>query len=338
MEDMKKHRRKPFTQLTQFDRDRIQSLRYHGHSQEEIAEALERDPGTISRELRKYANSHGRYRAVKAQEKAREKRKGSKAVGMKIEANPTLRAHIVKSLRELRSPDEIAGRMKRDGISPRVGKNAIYKWLYSEHGREYCQCLCSRKTRRVSQSRLSKTPLIPDRVSLVERPTGPMHVHGESDLFVSPTRLHAKTVGHMTVVKDTKLLSGSLLPSKSPAHMVASMKRIRKMIAITDWTMDNGIENIYHKRFGLPAYFCDKGSPWQKPDVECNIGLTRRWFLPKGTDLSKVPDDAFQSMLHVLNGKYRKSLDYANAYEASLDRAIIARVPSLSKKKAVAFR
>ncbi len=338
MEAMKKNRRKPFTQLTQFDRDRIQSLRYYGHSQEDIAEALERDPGTISREFKRYTNKHGRYKAIKAQKKAEENRKGSKSVGMKIENNPSLRSHIIKSLQELRSPDEIAGRMRRDKVSPRVGKNAIYKWLYSEYGKEYCQYLCSRKTRKVSQSRLSKRQLIPDRIPLEKRPVGSAHVHGESDLFVSPTRLHVKTVGHMTVVKETKLLMGRLLQSKSPTHMVASMRHIQKKVAITTWTMDNGIENIHHGKFGIPTYFCDKGSPWQKPDVESGIGLTRRWFLPKGTDLSHVPDDTFQAMLHVLNDKYRRSLGYANSYEASLDRAIITKVPLLSKKKAVAFR
>lgn len=320
---MKAKGRKPFKQLDQSDRDRIQNMRYHGSTMTEIAEVLGRDKGTISRETANYTNKHGRYKATKAQEKAEEKRKGSKAVGMKIEANPVLKQHIISELKRLRSPDEIAGRMKKEKVLPRIGTNAIYKWLYSEYGKEYCKYLCSRKTRKQSQSRLSKRQLIPNRVSLRERPTGPLEVHGESDLFVLPTNLHTKVVGHMTVVPEVHLLTGNLIENKSASMMVASMKKIQRKVGVTTWTMDNGIENIYHEQFGLPTFFCTPGSPWQKPHVENSIGLTRRWFLPKGTDLSKVPDGTFQSMLFLFNHKYRKSLGYSSSYEESLRRDII---------------
>ena len=116
------------------------------------------------------------------------------------------------------------------------------------------------------------------------------------------------------------------------------MKRIQKKVRVTTWAMDNGIENIYHEQFGVPTFFCTKGSPWQKPHIESSIGLNRRWFLPKGTDLSKVTEEEFQSMLHILNHKYRKSLGYRSAYEVSLESGIISKVPNLSKKKAIAFR
>jgi IS30 family transposase len=102
--------------------------------------------------------------------------------------------------------------------------------------------------------------------------------------------------------------------------------------------MDNGIENIYHEQFGIPTFFCTKGSPWQKPHVESSIGLTRRWFLKKGTDLSKVTEEQLQSMLFTLNHKYRKSLGYKSAYEVSLKSGIITKVQHLSRKKAIAFR
>lgn len=313
-------------------------MRYYGSKAAEIAKVLGRNKGTISRELQKHTNKHGRYKARAAQEKARGKRKGSKAVGMKIEGNLELRAYIIHELQKLRSPDEIAGRMKKIGVVPRVGTNAIYKWLYSENGREYCKYLCSRKVRKLSQSRLSKRQLIPNRISLRERPEGPSEVHGESDLFVSPTSLHTGVVGHLTVVQKTHLLNGKLLKKKSSMEMVSSIKRIEKEVGVTTWTLDNGVENIYHEQFGNPAYFCTPGSPWQKPHVESSIGLVRRWFLKKGTDLSKVPDEVFQSMLFLLNHKYRKSLDYGSPYEASMKSGIISKIPKLSRKKAVAFR
>ncbi|OHA78637.1 MAG: hypothetical protein A2V96_02960 [Candidatus Yonathbacteria bacterium RBG_16_43_6] len=150
--------------------------------------------------------------------------------------------------------------------------------------------------------------------------------------------LHSKIVGHLTVVPATHLLTGKLIANKKPSVMVTSMKSIQKKVAVTTWTMDNGIENQQHEQFGIPTYFCTPGSPWQKPHVESSIGLIRRWFLPKGTDLAKVPDATFQSMLHTMNHKYRKSLGYRSAYEVSIGCAIIEKVPRLSRSKAIAFR
>lgn len=331
-------KRNNFRHLNDGDRDRIHALYMHGHTQKEIASVLEFNESSISREFNRYKKKTWRYNALRAQKDAKEKRENSKCAGMKIEKYPELKQRIITDLKELRSPDEIAGRMKKEKLPVRVGTNAIYKWLYSDYGKECCKYLCSRKLRKKCQSKNPKRHLIPNRISLRERPNDESQIHGESDLFVSPTNLHTKTVGHLTVIPSTFLLTGQFLPNKSPAIMVSSMKKIQRKTKVTTWTMDNGIENIYHTQFGIPTFFCTKGSPWQKPHVESSIGLIRRWFLPKGTDLSKVPEETFQSMLFVLNHKYRKSLGYRSSYELSLESGIIKKVPKLSIKKAVAFR
>ncbi len=125
---MKKQKgRKPFNHLTQDDRDRIENMRRNGIRAGAIAHTLGRNKGTISRELKKYTNKHHNYRATKAQQGAEEHRQGSKQVGMKIEKYPEIRARIIRELKALRSPDEIAGRMKKEGCVPCVGTNAIYK-------------------------------------------------------------------------------------------------------------------------------------------------------------------------------------------------------------------
>lgn len=336
---MKKHqKRAPFVHLREQHRDRIHALYGKGHTQKDIAEVLGVNPGTISRELKRYNRKTWRYNATRAEADAKEKRGNSKCEGMKVEAHPELKKRIIKELKELRAPDEIAGRMKIEKLPVRIGTNALYKWLYSDYGKSYCKYLCSQRIRKKKQSKLSKRHLIPNRISLRERPTDEKQVHGESDLFVSPTSLHSMTVGHLTVVPLTHLLTGQLIANKKPSTMVDSIKSIQKKVAVTTWTMDNGIENIHHEKFGIPTYFCTPGSPWQKPHVESSIGLIRRWFLPKGTDLAKVPDATFQSMLHTMNHKYRKSMGYQSAYEVSIDRAIIEKVPQLSKRKAIAFR
>lgn len=331
-------KRNGFRHLSAHDRDRIHALYGHGHSQHVIADVLSVHPATISRELARYGRTTWRYSATRAQADADQKRQRSKRPGMKIADHPVLRRYVIRELTKLRSPDEIAGRMKVEGYSPRVGKNAIYKWLYSDDGAPYASHLCTKRTRTRKQHRLTKRHLIPDRLSLRERENVRGIIHAERDLFVSPLRLHSKPAGLLVVVPEAQLLRGSILPSREVAVVNKATQTHFNRLAIDTCTADNGIENIRHGELSIPTYFCDPHAPWQKPHVENNIGLIRRWFIPKGTDLASVPDDVFQSQLHLLNRKYRKSLGYRSAYEVALEKGIITAIPRVPLSKAIAFR
>lgn len=334
----KKKQRKPFRHLNQYDRDRIEALRATGHAQEEIAAILKVDAGTISKEIKKRKLRSGRYDATRAQMKANVKRSHSKYQGMKIEKHPLLRDFIIAELKNQRSPDEIAGRMKRERHYPRIGANAIYKWLYSSYGQAYCRYLCTRRYRTRKQKKLPKREMIPHRIPLAYRPNEGEHAEG--DLFVSPMKTGTTRSGAIICVPSAHLLVGAMMANRKPAGMARTVKNIVSHISIDDLTLDNGIENKQHEQFGIPAYFADPHSPWQKPHVENGIGLLRRWFIPKKTDLRMVSEEQLQQYLHLLNGKYRKSLNYRSAYEVALVRGIIQKIPAESggsNHKEVAF-
>ena len=321
----KRKRKRHFRHLKQFDRDRIEALLSAGHKQEEISKILDFDAGAISREVNKRKRKNGKYSALTAQLKARAKRLDSKHPGMKVEQYPELRKQIIEELGKHRSPDEIAGRMKREKQEPRVGANAIYKWLYSAWGQAYCPLLCTKRYHPHKQKKKTKREMIPNRISIKKRPK--KGIHAEGDLFVSPTKTGSPNSGAIICVPASKLLAGTMIGNKKPAVMKMAVKSMVSNLSIDDLTFDNGIENKEHEQFGLPTYFCDPHSPWQKPHVENSIGLLRRWFIPKGTDLKNVSEEQFQDCLHILNGKYRKSLKYRSAYEVSLKRGIIQKIP-----------
>ena len=79
-------------------------------------------------------------------------------------------------------------------------------------------------------------------------------------------------------------------------------------------TLDRGCENAKHEQFGLPVYFCDPYSSWQKGSVEQIIGLIRR-YIPKGTDLRTVTPAQLRIIQNRLNNRPRKVLGFKTPAE-----------------------
>ena len=329
---MKKQRKtvkRTFKHFNQTDRDRMEILLASGELQKNIAKVLKVDPSTISRE-RKRKRKNGYYDAKRAEEKARVKRSNASYKGKKVEQNQLAKQYIIERLKDRRSPDEISGRMRQEKQPFYIGKDAIYAWLWSNYGQAYCKYLCTKRYRKKKQKKGPKREMIPNRQPLSARPEA--GTHAEGDLFVSPTRTGTTVSGAFVVVPVSKLFAGMIIPNRKPDTMTVAIKEILSPLTVDDITLDNGIENKKHKDWGLPTFFADPHSPWQKPHVECGIGLVRRWFTPKCTDLSKLPNEQYQEQLHILNGKYRKSLGYKSAYEVSLECGIIKEIPKIVLK------
>ena len=325
---MKNTSRKGFRHLGQYDRDRMEALIDQGEIQEEIAKILKVSQSAVSREFTR-RRRNGRYDADTAQHKAQVKRGRSKYQGMKVEGNKPLKAYIIAGLMVKRSPDEIAGRMKRDKLPFYASKNAIYKWLYSIYGQRYCPLLCSKRYRKRKQKRKTKRVMIPNRVSISKRPKGAINKtrygHFEADTARSPKYVPNNEAIALSAERISKLLVGEKIPNSSPIAMTEAVKRMKKKARMKSTTLDNGIENKHHEQWGVPTFFADAHSPWQKPVIENSIGLLRRWFFPKGTDWAKITEEEFQDALMMLNNKYRRSLNYQNAFE-------VARAHHIMKK------
>jgi len=79
-------------------------------------------------------------------------------------------------------------------------------------------------------------------------------------------------------------------------------------------TLDRGTENAEYRSFGLPVFFCDPYSSWQKGSVENVIGLLRR-YLPKGKDLGTVTPRQLKALQDKLNNRPRKILGWKTPHE-----------------------
>jgi IS30 family transposase len=91
-------------------------------------------------------------------------------------------------------------------------------------------------------------------------------------------------------------------------------------------TWDRGKEMSAHAQFrietGLPVYFADPQSPWQRGTNENTNGLLRQCF-PKGTDLARWSAEEIEAVAHALNTRPRKTLGWKTPAEA-LDEQLLS--------------
>ena len=317
--------KKSFGHLRCNDRDRMEALLDSGVKQTLIAKILKVDKSTISREAKR-KREDGEYDSDIAHHKSLVLRSNSKHQGMKIEKYPELKKKIIEALNQLSSPEEIA----HDSLEWLVSFSTptIYKWLYSAFGQQYCHLLCTKRFKRRKQKK-NKTErvMIPNKISIREKPKGEEMIEIEGDTFLSPKRMKTTESAFLGSIVGVHLLVGTKMSDLKNETMISAVNRSTENIKSNLMILDNGIENRGHEKFNMPAYFCDPHAPWQKPHVECNIGLLRRWFIPKGTDLRFVSEEELQMYFNILNHKKRKSLGFKSAYEVALERDIIQSIP-----------
>lgn len=326
--------------FNQAKRDRLEALRKSGHTQKEIAEILGFNQSAVSRELKRNCRKkrirggtvNGPYESTAAEHKALVRREASKYQGMKIENYSLLREYVIEKLRLHWNPDEISGRMKDDDEPFYASKTAIYDWLRSSYGQRYCAYLYSRRyTARKQRKNKSKRTLIPNRIGLESRPLGAAnrtrYGHYEGDTMVSAKETRSKAALSVTYERKAKFIDARKIKNMKPESHNRALRAMFQNKKALSLTQDNGIENTRHRELGLPTYFCDSYSSWQKGGVENAVKMIRR-FIPKGSDVNDYSDEYVNMVVTILNGKPRKSLGYKTPYEVMIKNNLFKNINS----------
>ena len=320
--------------LSLAEREEISRGLAAGESLRSIAARLGRAPSTVSREVAA-CGGRRRYRACHADRAARRRVRRPKR--SKLAECGRLRAVVEAKLELCWSPQQISGWLVTefpDDPEMRVSHETIYLSLFVQSKgalrKELTRHLRSGHARRrpLGHSVMNGQGQLTGTVNISERPAEAddraVPGHWEGDLIFGKGMSAIATL----VERHSRFVMLIALPDGHRAEVVADALAA-KIVELPDQlkrslTWDHGKEMAHHARFsvatGVPVYFCDPRSPWQRGTNENTNGLLRQYF-PKRSDLKPFSQADLDAVAAELNDRPRQTLGWKSPSQ-TLDQAL----------------
>jgi len=309
-----------YTHLSQEERCVLAAYLQEGLSFRGIAQRLHRSVGGISMEIARGSpdGSRERYDPHAAHLGSRMKKwDANRRNPMK---DTRLQKHVHVRLLRGWSPEIIAGRLKKRHRRAIISHETIYQWAYKEGLVEHLPRGKPRRHRRRWRLKASRgTQGLGPVPAIHERP-GIISVRKRFGDWEGDSMLGRRKRGAIVSVQQERKSRYVLLTKCSdksaPATRGAVRRRLRTLPKVLrrTLTLDRGTENAKWKTFGLPVFFCDPYSSWQKGSVEQVIGLLRR-YIPKQTDIASITPKQLKVFQDRLNNRPRKCLGFRTPSE-----------------------
>lgn len=315
------------TALAEAEREEISRCVASEWSIRRIAAHLGRAPSTISRELKRNGGRR-HYRARNAEWCAW--RRARRPKPCKLARSRKLRRYVASRLRRRWSPQQIARWLCHrfsDNPAMRVSHETIYRTLFVQaRGALKRELVAYLRTGRLHREPRRKgapnTSPIVDGLSIRQRPADvedrAVPGHWEGDLLFGDQQSYIATL----VERKTRYCLLARVASKESHVVVAALQKVISRLPAElrkSLTWDRGSEMSAHADFtvatGIPVYFCDPYSPWQRGSNENTNGLLRQYF-PKGKNVSHYTQAQLDRVARELNGRPRMTLDWHSPAEA----------------------
>ena len=286
-----------------------------GKTKTAIARQIECSVSTVSREIKRNSNRHGRYIYKEACELARVRQERS--VSNRRIQPYVLKMAISKLIEHNWSPQQISGWLRHNkGL--RISHERIYQEIRRDDTGQLCQHTRHKmKYRRHKwRHKATKATNIPDRVSIHDRPKeadGRRFGDWELDLIVGKGQRSALVT---ITERSTNYMLMAFVPNKKPATVA---KKVWQMLlpfkgkALKTITTDNGMEFAHHKeiarKLATTVYFADSYCSWQKGAIENANKLIRQYF-PKGTDFNLIMPNEIMKVQMEINARPRLKLNF----------------------------
>ena len=320
--------KREYVHLSLSERDLITAMLAERKSLGDIAKALVRSKSTVSRELKRNATPAYRlYMSHRAHGRAELRKKlANRRQRLKDER---IESYVRSMLKDGWSPELIAGRIALDQPGLSISHEAIYQYIYhpdTENRQELIQCLrrAHRKRRNKGIGRKERKTKIPNRVPIDQRPQAVesriQFGHWEGDSLVSRKSLAA--LSSLVERKSRYLMLTKLDAKTAEATYNAVVERLGGLQpkARRTMTFDNGTENAKHEAItsaiGIKCYFARPYASWQRGTNEHVNGLIR-WYLPKGTDFSKITKEQIAKIEFLINNRPRRCLGFRKPIEVA---------------------
>jgi transposase, IS30 family len=308
-------------QLTLEERYHIEAYVDQGWSQAEVARVLGRDASTISRELRRNGSPSLRYTAFSAAKRVHQRRVDKGERSQKVRGQ--LKKLVEQKLRMSWSPEQISGRLwLESGIH--LSHETIYQHVLRDSRRQgflrYCLRFGGYKHHRFKKSRAGERTR--QRKHWIEqRPAAANERseigHWERDCIVGR---HGGSVLLTMVDRKSRFTRiRQVLRHQAKEVGAATVAALAAHRSVTKtMTNDNGSEfqrdEPLERQLGVPIYYTEPSSPWQRGSIENLNGLVRQ-YVPKGTNLDKLPPLTARALEETLNYRPRKTLGYRTPQE-----------------------
>jgi transposase, IS30 family len=310
-----------YTQLSLEERCSIARLHEAGQSIRQIATALDRQPSTITRELKRNTGRKIGYQPAYAQAQASARR----WTGSRLERDDTLRDTVLDRLAYGWSPEQIAGRLEREQGHKIISHETIYRFVYAQLKRTndtaWRLYLPRAKIKRGWRTK-GGWPRTDGKCSIHDRPahiaTRQIPGHWEADCMLFRAPGPGILIAHE---RHSRLTFACAQPNLKADPIAQSLSQMLQPFAPhlrQSITFDNGSEVSRHQRvasqLGTKTYFCDPRAPWQKGGVENAIGRLRR-AIPRKTDITALPTERLNAIIANYNNTPRKCLGFQTPAE-----------------------